>query len=294
MNCRDVRDAADSFVGEELLAETNHEILWHLDTCPSCRTEIDMRRRLRAALRNAFDRAPELQPLGEYADRLRDQLRQAAEHRHRSWMVSGRWLTLAAGVVLAAGVITAILINKPAAADDTLARDAFGDHRNCALKYRLLRMPMPLEEAARHFDTAYRLLLTAPPDDVATPNGPAHVVERHSCAYGARRFAHVILQYRGRVVSLLLTATASATRPDLTPRAIGRPLDGLSAVSVNASRHAVMLVSDLANDELTQLSQMLSLPLVERLEGARHNPGTETTFLTAPHLDPLAQSVSNQ
>jgi hypothetical protein len=198
-------------------------------------------------------------------------------------MVSGRWLTLAAGVVLAAGVITAILINKPPAGDDALARDAIGDHRNCALKYRLVRMPMPLEEAARRFDTAYRLLLTAPPDDVATPNGPAHVVERHSCAYGGRRFGHVILHYRGRVVSLLITAnngtTGSATRPALTPHAVGRPVDGLSAVSVNGSRHAVMVVSDLANDELTQLSQMLSLPLVERL--GSDNASTRTTFLTA-------------
>ena len=104
MNCRDVREVADSFLCEELLTETNHEILRHLDTCPSCRTEIDARRRLRGALRTAFNRAPELQPAGEFADRLRDQLRQAAVHRHRSWTFSGRWLALAAGLVLAAGV----------------------------------------------------------------------------------------------------------------------------------------------------------------------------------------------
>ena len=41
MNCRDVRDVADSFLGEELLTETNHEILRHLGTCPSCRSEIE-------------------------------------------------------------------------------------------------------------------------------------------------------------------------------------------------------------------------------------------------------------
>ena len=40
MNCRDVREVADSFLCEELLTETNHEILRHLDTCPSCRTEL--------------------------------------------------------------------------------------------------------------------------------------------------------------------------------------------------------------------------------------------------------------
>ena len=55
---------------EELLTETNHEILRHLDSCPSCRTEIEARRRLRGALRTAFNRDPELQPAGEFADRL--------------------------------------------------------------------------------------------------------------------------------------------------------------------------------------------------------------------------------
>ena len=78
MNCHDVRDVADSFLSEELLTETNHEILRHLETCPSCRSEIDARRRLRGALRSAFNRAPELQPGAEFTGRLRDQLRQAA------------------------------------------------------------------------------------------------------------------------------------------------------------------------------------------------------------------------
>jgi hypothetical protein len=41
-------------------------------------------------------------------------------------------------------------------------------------------------------------------------------------------------------------------------------MDGLSVVSVNGSRHAVMLVSDLGNSELAQLAGILSLPLVQR------------------------------
>jgi hypothetical protein len=269
MNCRDVREVADSLLGEELPAGTSHEILRHLETCRSCRTEIDGRRRLREALRSAFNRAPELQPAEEFADSLRDQLRQATVHRHGSWMLSGRWIALAAGVVLAAGVITVILINRSPAADDALAWDAIGDHRNCALKYRLVRMPVPLEEAAQQFDSAYLALVSAPPDDVSTPIGRAHVVERHSCAYGARRFGHVILQYRGHVVSLLLTANRGAIgtsdRADVVPQVIGRPMDGLSVVSVNGSRHAILLVSDLGNAELAQLSQMVSPPLVQRL-----------------------------
>jgi putative zinc finger protein len=48
MNCRDVRELADSFLSEELLTETNHDILRHVESCVSCRNEIATRRQLRA------------------------------------------------------------------------------------------------------------------------------------------------------------------------------------------------------------------------------------------------------
>jgi hypothetical protein len=74
MNCRDVREIADSFLCEELLTETNHEILRHLETCPLCRTEIDARRRLRGALRDAFNRAKsQTQDLGAIKQALVDE-----------------------------------------------------------------------------------------------------------------------------------------------------------------------------------------------------------------------------
>ena len=131
---------------------------------------------------------------------------------------------------------------------------------------------MPLEEAAQRFDSAYRLLLDAPPDDISTPDGPARVVERHSCEYGAHRFGHVILQYRGRVVSLLVTANDRATGDvesagcDSTCHWTSQK--GLSVVSVNGSHHAILLVSDLENTELTQLSKFISVPLARRLEAS--------------------------
>jgi hypothetical protein len=290
MNCRDIREVADTFLGQELQTETNHEILRHLETCPSCRTMVDARRRLRGALRTAFHRAPDLQPSAEFAERLRVELRAATMHRQRSWTLSSRWLGLAAGLVLAAGLTTAILLNRSSAPAQALARDAIGDHRNCALKFRLVRAPMPLEEAAQRFDRAYRLLLSAPPDDISTPEGPVRVVDRHACEYGAHRFGHVILQYRGHVVSLLLTANdrpIDAAVPAVAiPRVIGRPTDGLSVVSVDGVRHAVMLVGDLEKHELTQLAGIVSLPLVERLTGVLAHR-TTTARLLVERIGPI-------
>jgi hypothetical protein len=275
MNCRDVREVADSYLCEELLTETNHEILRHLDTCPGCRTEIDARRRLRVALRGAFNRAPELQPAADFHSRLRDHLRERSAGGAGRWQLSRRWLAVAAGIVLAVSVAGVVVKRRAIAPVEALARDAVGDHQNCALKYRLVRMPVPLEQAAQQFDDAYRLLLDAPPDNFSTAGGVVHVTERHSCAYGDHRFGHVIMKYRGRVVSLLMTANDRAEVAQAAiPRLIGQPLNGLSVMSVNGTHHAILLVSDLDGTELAQLSNAVSVPLARRLDLA-----------LAPHLD---------
>ena len=280
MNCRDVRAVADSFVTEEWLTETNHDVRRHLDSCVTCRTEFEARRRLRLALRTAFNRATDVQPPVGFADRLRDRLRDASVQRPRR-LTFPRWFALAAGLILATALAAAVVLNRSMVAADALARDAIEGHRNCALKYRLVRTPVPLEEAAQRFDSAYRLLLSAPPDDISTPGGLVRVVDRHSCAQGAHRFGHVVMHYRDRIVSLLVTAKDGATdveSGDATPQVIGRPMDGLSVVSVNGTRHAILLVGDLGDTELTQLSRSVSLPLVERVGSLVPDPGTRTVL----------------
>ena len=200
---------------------------------------------------------------------------------------------MAAGVVLTVGLACALLLNRSTARADALAQDAVGDHRNCALKFRLVRMPIPLEEAAQQFDSAYRLLLTVPPDTLSTPGGEVRVVERHSCAYGARRFGHVIMEYRGRVVSLLMTANYGTTggydSVDAIPHVIGRPMNGLLVVSVTDSNHAILLVSDLDSAELAKLSRAVSVPLAGRLE---RNVDAGDLLQRAVQLSPLALPAS--
>ena len=229
-------------------------------------TELDEQRRLQEALRGAFRRAPDLQPTAEFSDRLRDLL-QNQTPRERSTLMSRRsWLGLAAAVVLVAGLTGRLLIDRQTVTMQTLAEDAIGDHQNCALKFRLIRMPVALPEAAAKFDEAFGLLMTAPPDDVPTPGGVIRVLERHVCAYHGRRFGHVVMQYQDHVVSLLLTA-AAPHGADGTPQRIGQTANGLSVVSVSGSRHAVLLVGDLPSDQLQQLSTIVAQPLAQRLQG---------------------------
>jgi hypothetical protein len=225
---------------------------------------------VRGALRAAFNRAPDLQPRMEFADRLREQLRDAAMHEKQPRLLPRPWVALAASVALAAGLAGVVSVNRSLAPIDALARDARGDHWNCALKNRLIRTPVPLEEAAQRFDSAYRLLLTDPPDNISTPDGPAHVVDRHACAYGRRRFGHVVLEYRGSVVSLLVTATddgafGTAVQAESTPHLHGRSVNGLPVISIRGPRHVILLVGELGEHDLAQLSRAVSIPLAHRM-----------------------------
>ena len=81
MQCRDVRELADSFLSEQLLVETNHELLRHLETCPDCRADIAGRRAIRDRLRGAFARAEDLRPRPELTAELLATLRPASPRR---------------------------------------------------------------------------------------------------------------------------------------------------------------------------------------------------------------------
>jgi anti-sigma factor RsiW len=270
MECRDVREMADSFLSGELLTETNHEILRHLDRCGACRSDIAARRALRAATRLAFERAPELQPASDFADGLRRRLRTAAslEEPRRRPAVRG-WWALAATLALAVGLAANFWVRGRI--DAELARLAAGDHRYCALDYQLAEKPITLDEAARRFDGAHRLLETVPPAEIATSLGAGRVLERHSCVYQGRRFAHVVIEYRGSVVSLLVTPSDGGARGAAAGEGGAwerQRVDSFSVLSTSTSGQAVFLVGAIDEHELAGLAVAVGEPLVRGLAGA--------------------------
>jgi hypothetical protein len=100
--------------------------------------------------------------------------------------------------------------------------------------------------------------------------------------------------YRGRVVSLLMTANDGGTGivgQDAIPHVIGRPLNGLSVVSVNGARHAILLVSDLDTEALAQLSGTVSVPLARRLEASLAPDRGSLASLQFEH--PFGSSIFN-
>lgn len=264
MECRDVRELADSFLAEELLTETNHEILRHLDTCPACREDLAARRALRVAVQRAFRNARDFGPSDDFMARLRTTLQDASRTvPARRRIRFHAWWALAATVLLVVALGVAYRGRDWIATTGALARAAVGDHLNCALHFRLAEKPISLEEAARRYDVAYRVLETLPPNDVITGAGTARVLERHSCVYGGRRFAHIVLDYRGTRVSLLVTAVDGSGPLALPGEGLphvsspGR-VDDMSVVSFRTSRHVVFLVGDVAQADLANLADAVA------------------------------------
>ena len=75
---------------------------------------------------------------------------------------------------------------------------------------------------------------------------------------------------------------------------IGRPVDGLSVVSVNGPHRAIMLVGDLGSNELAQLAGIVSLPLVQRLGDVAPNRAKPTASLFAPPVQELVRAFARR
>jgi anti-sigma factor RsiW len=264
VQCSEVREFADAFLSDQLLVETTHEIVHHLETCPACREELTARRALRARLQTAFAGAAELAPRSDFVDDLRARLHPHAPATisRRAWLQS--WWAVAAGAVAAAGggLFARGAVHRSRLA--ALARNAAGDHQNCAVRFNLAEQPISLEEAARRYDAAYASLAALEPP-VGLPDGPIDVLERHSCVYQGRRFGHIVFRYRGRLVSLLVTGSTESigTSPEMLPAD-----DGLHVASFSSGRHLVFVVSDLSERDTSQVAEALAEPVARRLAGA--------------------------
>src|SRR5258706_13999582 len=91
MHCREFREIADSYLGNELIVETNHEVISHLEHCAECRRELAARRGLRSQLREAFIKAPKNQMSEEFGQRLTAGLHEQALGRSATPLSRRGW-----------------------------------------------------------------------------------------------------------------------------------------------------------------------------------------------------------
>ncbi len=297
----------DSYLGDELLVETNHEVLHHLENCSACRNELAAQREFLTQIRAAVRGAAQMRLNPAFAVRLRNDLR-AAALRPSAWAKfkdavfanASVFSATAAACILFAVALGAIWIYRlpsdesavvqPNQKGETIERTrptespafqaveiarretadaAVGDHKNCAVHFRLAEDPITLNEAAKkygRFNKDLDKVVAASVRAFSAKNisdktfDKIEFLEAHSCVFQGRRFAHVVLRRGEKIISVLVTQNSSGENDE----AISSQTDeNLQVAEFGAARQAVFVVSDLTNEENQAIARVIS-PAVRR------------------------------
>jgi putative zinc finger protein len=271
--CDAIRELLDSYLGNELLVETNHAVLQHLTGCSECSRELAARRRIREFLREALPTAPDAISV---ESRVLQQL-----PRRVSWFTVRKLAAVAAllAVVSAAWFITRSLRSPvqsspppPAAALlSAVYRNTLDNHVECGLALPE-SVTFNAARVARRLDPAYLALV----DIVERESGPYHVAEAHDCSLHDTKFKHLILRGAGHTISVMTLREPPSGMPPAAvliskPQAsdpIWNLRDGrLEAAASEAAGHLTVLVSDLDWAEHEQLATRVLPPVTTRLHG---------------------------
>ena len=309
MNCKDFREIADSYLSDELLVETNHDVLRHLETCADCRRELAARRDLRDRLREAVKAAPQSQLQPNFVVKLTNDLRENYFAGQNRWNFAS---FIGANPVFA-GVLAILLLSVsigllwqfrqpknsykaakvnpqptfetniktdeksslqvlPASFDDA-ENDAVEDHKNCALKFNLKEKPITLDEAAKKYGGFNKDLdksVFVPLKE--TFGDQVKILEVHSCIINGRRFAHVVIKYQEHIVSVLTTK-----REDGADGANGAETDAISCQTLadlrvacfQTAKFGVFVVSDLNETDNLKIARTIAPSVKKHFEQSK-------------------------
>jgi anti-sigma factor (TIGR02949 family) len=212
--CDKTRKYLDSYISNELLVETNHEVLRHLESCPACSAELDTCTRMRARLKAAVKSQP-VPP--ELQARIREQI---WSRRSGSWFTVGRvrWaVTVAASLLVCAGVwmnnsrdrmpdlsdrpAQSAYVQRVSSSLAAILRLGLGDHIHCSIFRRYPQAPPPVEKMETDLGPSYKGLL--PVVRATIPEG-YRLIMGHQCSYAGRKYIHLTFEKGGRLLSLVV------------------------------------------------------------------------------------------
>ncbi len=289
MRCENFREIADSFLNSELLVETNHEVVRHLENCEDCRKEFEAQKIFREKLRSAIVNAPDAQINPAFAANLRSQLRKDFVKENvqpNFWqnIFSVKVMTASFASLLLVSAITAFVflannengktisqnqsseINSPT--DENLsemwqkiAYQAIGDHRHCGLEKMDNWQKTAEQESAKKTNFRQAFLQKAS----FSPSEEMKLLHVHDCIYDGRNFTHAVIQIGRRTVSVLLTETEIASEANKNSRGgepdsaiICQKQTGFQIASFTGASKAVFVISDLPEAENLNLARSLS------------------------------------
>lgn len=270
MQCDDFREIVDSYLSDQLLIETNHDVIRHLESCGECRSELAARRQLRQELKTKFTQASTLQLPEGFSGSLKARLREEALHRPGIVIPRVAYVGIAATLLIAIGLgLLAVQRwrsgEQEFAAWESLTTSATGDHRECALEHKLKGTIISLSEAGRVYDRVYGNLPDQTSLQASLPTG-AQLIDAHSCAVAGHRFAHLVVKYRDQVVSIVITRSdANAKVPTSASGDLPASFksDSYQIAAFQSVSHAVFVISSLNETDNMTIARSVS-PLLEK------------------------------
>lgn len=215
--CARFRKLLDEYLSNELTTKLKEEAFSHLERCPRCAEELEIRRRVKATLKRAVnhdDAAP---------DMLRESvLIQLNASPRRSGQGAWRLAVAAAVALIFGGVVVTRLLTaqrdlktspqvegRTIVVDDAISAkndEAFnlglGDHVHCALHRDYSSGPRSFEQMSKDLGPDYSDLLTLVKD--RSPQNFTMMIG-HNCEYKGRNFVHLVLKNENTVLSVILT-----------------------------------------------------------------------------------------
>lgn len=291
MNCRDFREIIDSYLSDELLTETNHDVLRHMEDCADCRNVITARRKIRGHLKTAVLNAPQYQIGKNFTHNLQTQLKFEALKNQSNEIGShfgfGSWIAVAAGLILTftfGFFLLGDLGNKemPVAAEDIyttnqvpqnhLVNSAFGDHQFCAVRHdsaanviKFYQTPAKYEKIGEVAMPQIKNILTG-----------YELKEVHTCEYEKTKFTHLIVKKNNEILSVILTDENKADK--LSKNFIYYSSKDYQMARFDVKDTAIFVVSDLNKSTNSQVAQALYEPLRKYLTDNKNPQIAELIF----------------
>jgi anti-sigma factor RsiW len=247
--CQKFRAKLDSYIDNELLTESNLEMIEHFKRCTSCTQEEQERRNVRRRLRDAVREVPV--PAG-LEGRIRDRLRQPQQPQPKKLFL----MAIAAVLALCFGVFR---LRDPGSA---LLRMAFDDHLHCAvIHHPTPRVPSEPNQLPERLTGLASLVQQHVPSEFSLKIA-------HECQDQGRSFVHLTFSDGQHLMSVMIARRANGESLGSGMRQAAR--DGLQLAAFESGEFFLYTVSDLSAPANTSVLAQIS-PAVEgflsRVEG---------------------------
>jgi hypothetical protein len=222
--CHKFRAKLDSYIDDELLTESNLEMIEHFSRCNACTQEAQERRNVRRRLQKAVRDIPSPEGLEQ---RIRDGLRQPKQSHPKKLFL----MAIAAGLALSFGVL------RLHDSGGGLLRIAFDDHLHCAvIHHPVPRVPGMPNQLPAPFNGLAALVQERVPSEFA-------LILAHQCQDQGRSFVHLTFGDGRHLLSLVITHKQSG---ESLGAGVGRAVQGrFQLAAFETDQFFVYTVSDL-------------------------------------------------